>query len=249
MGAVVVLVVAAVGAAAYLLTNEKPRGPVAKRAPASQSASSPSEGPAFIGLQVQGVTEAIAKALDMDRTRGVVVRDAALGGAASAAGVRRGDIIVHFAGTDIDTFDALVSRAGQLSAGDTIDITVLRAGEEMKLSMQADAKPAAWQIETGAIAVLPAAGLTLAALNERMRERFRVRWGATGVVISAIDMSKPAASSLREGDIIVQVNQQDIWNPEQVSAALELAKQKQRNALLLLIEAAEGFRLVLFPVP
>ena len=249
MGAVAVLSVAALGLAAYLLTGEKPRVPASPKAPASQASSSPSAGPAFIGLQIQGVTDVIAKALAMDRPRGVIVRDAALGGAASIAGIRRGDIIVHFAGTDVDTFDALVARVGQLAAGDAIDLTVLRAGEERMLTMKADAKPAAWQIETGAIAVLPAAGLTLAALNERMRERFRLRWGTTGVVISAVDTAKPAAASLHEGDVIVQFNQQDVWNPEQVSAALEQAKQNTREALLLLVEAPEGFRLVLFPVP
>ncbi len=136
--------------------------------------------PAFIGLQIQGMSEPIAASLGIGKPRGVIVRDAALGSAASNAGVRRGDVIVRFAGTDIDTFETLVARAGKLSAGDSVDIVVLRVGQELKLSMKADAKPAAWQIETGAIAVLPAAGLTLAALNDRMRDRFRLRWGQRG---------------------------------------------------------------------
>ncbi len=159
--------------------------------------------PAFIGLQVQGMSAPIAEALGMGKVRGVIVRDAALGSAASNAGVRRGDVILRFAGTDIDSFDTLVARMGKLSAGDSVDMTVLRAGQELKLSMKADAKPAAWLIETGAIAALPAAGLTLAALNDRMRDRFRLRWGTTGVVISGLDTAKLGNSGLLEGDVIV----------------------------------------------
>ena len=246
IGAVVLVLVAAVGLGAYLLSGPAPRSSAPARPAAGASADV--GGPAFLGLQIQGVTDGIAKALALDRARGVIVRDAALGGAASVAGVRRGDIILKFAGTAVDTFDGLVARVGELSAGETVELTVLRAGQEHALTMTADAKPAAWQIETGAIAVLPSAGLTLAALNDRMRERFRLRWGATGLVISGIDSAKLGSSGLHEGDIIVQVNQEDVWNPEQFSAALEQARQDKRPFVLLLVEAAEGFRLVLFPV-
>ena len=68
-------------------------------------------------------------------------------------------------------------------------------------------------------------------------------------MISGVDAAKLENSGLHEGDIIVQVNQKDVWNPEHVSAALDEAKQAKRESILMLVEAAEGFRLVLFPVP
>ena len=61
--------------------------------------------PAFIGMQVQGISEKAALAFKAENIEGVLVRDVALNGPANLAGIHRGDIIIQFAGIKVDNFD------------------------------------------------------------------------------------------------------------------------------------------------
>ena len=204
--------------------------------------------PAFTGMQVQGNNSDIARALGISDAIGALVRDVSIGGPASLAGVQRGDLIVKFDGKDVGSFDDLVAIVGKVEAGETIDVIVLRAGKNIPLSLTTVGKPPAWSVTTGAFSVVPSVGLTLAAITERMRERFRLRWGTVGVVISAIDRERMPSAELSEGDVIVKVNQQAVWDPEQVVKYLNEAKNKGQENILFLIEDNEGFRLLLLPV-
>ncbi len=71
----------------------------------------------FSGMHVQGMSLNIAKALGRKTADGVLVRDVALGGPADQAGIKRGDLIVEYAGQKIDTFKRLVKVAGSTRPG------------------------------------------------------------------------------------------------------------------------------------
>lgn len=204
--------------------------------------------PAFTGMQVQGNNDEIAQALDLPEAKGALVRDVSIGGPASLAGVLRGDLIVKFNGEDVDSFEDLVSLVGDVEAGETIEVVVLRSGNNIPMTLTTIGKPPAWSITSGAFSVVPSVGLTLASLTTRMRERYRLRWGTVGVVISGIDRERLAAPDLSEGDVIVKVNQQAVWDPEQVVKFLNDAKEKGKENLLLLVEDTEGFKMMLLPV-
>lgn len=203
---------------------------------------------AFIGMQVQGVSKAVAAAFGIDKPGGVLVRDVALGGPADKGGVHRGDMIVTFAGSEIETFDALVAKVRELRAGDSVPITVLRQGDSLKLTMKTGKWSPAWQVRKGDFASLPSAGLTLTALTPKVRDRFDIRWGSTGVVISLIDPEKAGNMDLQRGELIHQVNQESVWDPRRVVSLYTEAKQQGRQSLLLLVEGVNGFRFSILTV-
>ncbi len=203
---------------------------------------------AFVGMQVQGVSRAVAAAFGIDKPEGVLVRDVALGGPADQSGIRRGDLIVSFAGTEIDTFERLVMRVRELVAGDSVPVRVLRQGERLDLTMTAGSWTPAWRVAKGASAAMPAVGLTLSALTPKVRERFDIRWGSLGVLISLIDPEKSGMTDLQRGDLIHQVNQRPVWEPAQVVRLYETARKQGRKSLLLLVESAGGFRFSILEV-
>lgn len=53
---------------------------------------------------------------------------------------------------------------------------------------------------------------------------------------------------LRRGELIVQVNQNNVWQPRQLMAKFQEAKKNGRKHLLLLVEGVNGFRFSLLPV-
>jgi len=98
----------------------------------------------FIGMQVQGMSERIAKALGLKSKNGVLVRDIALGGASDKAGFRRGDLILEFGGKKIETFEAMVKAASATKSGQKIKVAILRAGKPMTLTLVPGEWTPAW---------------------------------------------------------------------------------------------------------
>ena len=201
----------------------------------------------FIGMQVQGMSAKTAKALGLKSENGVLVRDVALGGASDKAGVKRGDLILEFGGSKIEDFNAMVKAAGATKPGQTVKVSILRAGKPMTLSLTLGKWTPPWKIKKSAVASQPASGLTLASLTQKLRKGFGLRWGSIGVVVTLVDPDRKDIG-LRRGDLIIQVNQQDVWLPKQVFGAYKEAKKQGRKELLLLVERVNGFRFMALPV-
>ena len=201
----------------------------------------------FIGLQVQGMSLQIAKALDLKSTDGVLVRDVVLGGASDKAGFKRCDLILKFDSKPIKDFNAMVKFAGATKPGQTVKVDIRRHGKPMTLSLILGKWSAPWLINKSDVASLPASGLTLASLTQKLRKGFGLRWGSIGIVVTLVDPDRTDIG-LRRGDLILQVNQKDAWLPDQFIAEYKAAKKAGRKELLLLIERVNGYRFMAFPV-
>jgi serine protease Do len=202
----------------------------------------------FVGLQVQGVNSATMAALGLDAVKGVLVRDVAAGGPADLAGIRRGDLLLKLAEQEIDTTEQLLQVVNKTTADQVVPVSVFRAGKTVELRIKLGPWPQARKVDRDATGILPEAGLTMVALTPKMRDRFSVRWSSVGVLVTLVDESKVAGIGIKRGEIIHQINQEDIWLPDQVIARYKQAKTAKRPSLLLLIEGAEGFRYMTLPV-
>ena len=202
----------------------------------------------FLGMQVQGNSPKIAAAMGIDTAIGVLVRDISVDGPASNAGIARGDIIVSLHGVTLDTFERLVQVAGQLKAGDEIDVVVLRLGKKIRLKMSVSAWPDGWQIDKSSFAAQPDLGLTFAALTPKLRDHLGIRWGSVGIAVSVFNEMFAGVTPLRRGDIVTQINQQRVWEPQQFLDAYAKAKNEGRPSLLLLVERPDGFKYILQPI-
>lgn len=199
----------------------------------------------FLGMHIQGMSAETAAALGLKSADGVLVRDVALGGPSDSAGIRRGDLILKFAGQRIDSFARMVKIAGASRPGQEVKVDLLRAGKPMTLTLKLGDWPTSWRIDTSAVANLPESGLTLASLTEKLRKGFNLRWGSVGVVVTLVDPDR-SDIGLRRGDLIAQVNQEPVWLPDQVFAKYKEAKSGGKE-LLLLIERIDGFHFMLLP--
>lgn len=97
----------------------------------------------YIGIRLQTVTEDDATRYGMPR--GIYVYEVLEGSGAEAAGVLRGDIITEFDGSRIKSNDELQELLKYYSAGETVEITVMRnqfgTYEEMTLSLTLGEQP------------------------------------------------------------------------------------------------------------
>ncbi len=207
----------------------------------------------FIGLQVQGtMDDRMAEALAIDADAGVLVLDVAPDGPAAAAGVRRGDLIVAVNGNRV-RYAGLIRAVQETAPGDRLRLTLRRAGGTVGVTVATTAWKESWYVQERAFASLPGHGLTLTTLTgdvkEKFRDRFALRWGTTGVLVTIVNQEVLGERmSLRPGDVIVQVNQDDVWLPRQVMDKLQAAKADGRGYLLLLVQRPSGFYSILLPV-
>ncbi len=201
----------------------------------------------FVGMQVQGLSADISKALGIEDDGGVLVRDVALGEASDKAGFKRGDIIREFSSKKIKDMESMIKAVEVARVGEPIKVAVLREGKPLTLFLKMGKWKAAWLISKSAVATLPASGLTLASLTPKIREGFDLRWGTIGVVITLVNQ-KYGVLGLKRGDLIIQVNQKNVWLPKQIINAYEKAKSLGRKNLLLLVERANGFHYMVLPI-
>jgi serine protease Do len=89
----------------------------------------------WLGVQIQQVSPDIAAALGMSKPAGAMVAAVTPDSPAAKAGLKRGDIITAFAGTDIKVLHDL-PRAVAMTAPDTkAQVDVLRAGKKLSLEI------------------------------------------------------------------------------------------------------------------
>lgn len=90
----------------------------------------------WIGVYWGGdVDEALAGQLQLPVTYGVLVQDAADQSPAAQAGIRRGDVIISMGGSKITKFNDLRSTILKHSVGDEVELTIIRDGREMKITV------------------------------------------------------------------------------------------------------------------
>ncbi len=201
----------------------------------------------FTGMQIQGMSEKIADSLGRKTADGVLVRDVALGGPADKAGIKRGDLIFKYAGKNIDSFQTMVKTAGSTRPGQEVGVSLVRQGKPMTLKMKLGKWTEPWRLTNTAVASFPQSGLTMATLTQKLRKGLGLRWSSIGVVVTLVDPDRTDIG-LRRGDLIVQVNQHDVWLPGQVVEKYKAAKKAGLKELLLLIERVNGFYFMPLPV-
>lgn len=208
-----------------------------------------SSGKPFLGLQIQGISPLMAKTLGLKSTKGVMVRDVAFPGPASLSDINRGDIILELAGQTAADVEAVVKIASGFEAGSQVDAKILRNAKELNVKITIGEKPPAWDITRNSYTTITPLGITFAALTDKTHERFDLPWNTRGVVVSLVDEKKSAGLDIHVGDVILQVNQSPVWKPEHIAGFLQKAQKEKQEMLLLLINAKDGYRFALLPVP
>ena len=190
-----------------------------------------------LGVAVQPVTSDLASSLGLKQVQGVLVSAVNPGGAAEKAGIKPGDVITELNGKPITDSNTFRNTIASTAPGTSVTLTVIRNGQsqQMKatlgeLSPQANENaPGGAQGGAGSGQL----GITVEPLTPDIASQLNLKRGTQGLVITDIDPSGPAAEAgLQAGDVIQQVNQQQVRSAPDIASALQ--KSAGRPALLLI---------------
>jgi serine protease Do len=208
----------------------------------------------WLGVRIQSVTEEIAESLALPEAEGALVASVTPGGPAEEAQIQPGDVIIEFDGKKVDRMRGLPRIVAETEIGKTVDVVVWRRGERQTVGVTLGQLPEEEELaaltEEGAdapsaTAELGALGVTVAAITNELRQQFELGEAAKGVVITEV-MEGSAASqeSLRPGDIIVEVGQEEVNSPPEVTAKVNQARQEDKKSVLLLVDRKGDLRFV-----
>ncbi len=193
----------------------------------------------WLGVQIQSVTEDIADSLGLAEARGAIVAEVTNGSPADLGGIKTGDTIIEVNGNKVDNPRDLALKVSKIKPGSNSEVTVLRRGKERKLKLEIGEMPSGKR--QAALQRGNASGDTLGDLGLRLS----ANEDGEGVVVTGVKRDSAAAKAgLRRGDVIVEIANNLVEEPEDVAELLQSAAQDGKSRALLLVKSGERQRFV-----
>jgi serine protease Do len=204
----------------------------------------------WLGVRIQNVDDATAEALALGAPRGALIAGIDEKGPAKPAGLEVGDVIVKFDNREVKDSRDLPRIVASTPVGKAVDVTIVRKGKEETKQVtlgrledgerQQQASVQQPQAEPPT-ATRQALGLTVSGVNEELRRRYNLKEGLKGVVVTRVDPNSPAADKrIQPGDVIVEVGQEPVSAPADVTRRVDALKSEGRKSALLLVSNAQG---------
>ncbi|GAB5377734.1 MAG: DegQ family serine endoprotease [Acuticoccus sp.] len=207
----------------------------------------------WLGVRIQEVSDDVADGLGLDEPKGAMIAGVTEEGPAEKGGIQSGDVVLKFDGRDVDTMRALPRIVAETEIGRTVDVVVLRSGEEVMLSVEVgelkedearalpepdeDAGEEAVDDEIG----LNVLGMELKTLTDARRDTYKIGESIEGVVVTSVDSDGLAAEKrIVPGDVILEVGQRVVATPQDVEERIARLQADGRKTALLTLSNAEG---------
>lgn len=155
-------------------------------------------------------------------SKGIMVSSVEPGSPADKAQIKNGDYITRIDAKEIQDILDFEKYILRKNAGDKLYITLNRAGREFKVSVTLEKAPLL-SVEKLALEKL---GLFVQDLTPQLAKQLNLWWLKSGVLISGVQKSSPAASvGIVAGHVLVYVGQYRINNIEELGALLKIMQK------------------------
>lgn len=186
--------------------------------------------PAWIGVTVQDLDDELAQYLKATAVKGVLVKKTEKSGPAFKAGIYEGDIIQSIGSRKILSQNDFNTAMSNISAGETIDITIWRVGKTKEVSVKSSSFP----IELALDLAHNILGITVKNLSKKNRYIYKT-YTQEGVVITEINRNSYLAHiGARPGDVIRQVDELTIKNINDFKKAI--VKYRNKTSLIIVLQ-------------
>lgn len=173
----------------------------------------------FLGIQIGEVDAELAEKKGLKSTQGVYVDKVVDGGAAQAAGVKEGDVIIKLDNVAVNASSELQEQVGRHRPGDKIAISLVRNGVEKTLTavLKAD-EGAKLASSKSAEEVFNKLGASFAPISESTKKKFGLN---AGLIVSEVRNGGLFDQvGLPKGTIITAVNGKTVAKVDDLDEAL-----------------------------
>ena len=176
---------------------------------------------AILGVTMSAITDEKAKELKLFSPNGVYIEEVLEGGAADKAGIRKGDVLVKVDSTAITSPSSLQEKVSSYNPGDKAAVTVIRGGDEkiLEVTFQGTAS------ETGTRDIDGSTAFYGSKIREASKETLAALGLKSGVEIVSVGPGKVQDAGVKDGFIILYVNDQPVSKAEDVINIVKKAKR------------------------
>ncbi len=192
---------------------------------------------AWVGVSLQPIDNATAQANEMDEIMGALVNGVVEDSPADENGLEIGDIIIQVDDDDVKDVGHLQYLVGKRNIGETVKLTILRAGKEKTIKMELAEMPEL-DGETSSQArdreedSIEKYGIKVSNITPSLALRFELNEDEEGVLVTAAERG----SKFQVGDIIKRVDNKDIEDVKEFEKVLESIK---KNYFMILVKRGD----------
>ena len=179
----------------------------------------------WLGVVIKDIDDELADYFGISDRKGALVIDVVPDDPADKAGIEPKDIIVAVNGQPVDSSRDLTRMIADVGVGDVADIKVIRNGKpinfKVTIAKRDDAKVARRGREEPEKDEL---GVQVAEITPEIAQRFNIKETGQVIVVDVEAGSKGAKAGLRTGDMIKEVNHQNITSVDDYLNAIGKVK-------------------------
>lgn len=161
---------------------------------------------AILGVSIQDITADLAKEKGLDKIEGVYISDVRSDGAAKAAGIEPGDIIISVNGVKVNSSGELQEQISRYRPNDKVTVVAKRNGKTKQFEVTLRNLQGQTSYVSGSSSddIL---GAKFENINQQEKTRLGIKYG---VKVAELHPGKLRSEGVKEGFIITQVNNKPV---------------------------------------
>lgn len=160
----------------------------------------------YLGVQIQEVTNDLAKSFGLAKPQGALVGQTYPGTAAEKSGIEAGDIILEFDGKEIKKSTDLPPIVGMTPIDKKVKVKVLRQGKEKVFTVKLSSLDKAEEVATNSSGKTFSNNRLGALVKELDKETLKSLNLPFGVVVTEVQGGPAEKAGIQAGDIIVTID-------------------------------------------
>ncbi len=173
---------------------------------------------AFLGVNIREIDSKLAQEQGLKELRGVYVADVVEEGAASAAGVKKGDIIVSVGGVVVNSTSELLENVGRYRPGDKVALVINQGNKEKTLNIVLRNKEGNTSVvkkeEKNMVNLL---GATFEKASPELLARIGSK---NGVQVTKLSDGILKEAGIREGYVITEIDKKPVNSADDIETML-----------------------------
>lgn len=174
----------------------------------------------YLGVMIQPVTQELADSFGLKSVNGALVAQVMEKSPAAKVGLQVGDVILRFNGKPVNQSSDLPPLVSATPVGENVSIDIMRKGktETLQAKIQELTDTASAEVITESVKT-EMAGMQVRDLTDA--ERTQTGLGSGGVIVLGVQKGAAQDAGIREGDIIMSVNNHMIMNSDDLKTQIK----------------------------